>query len=261
MNIRSILTILLTLICLESFSQSIFSILRLDDAIEIKSDLKVTEMTISTTFFDKRQAKIKKDSVVLNDKNKIVSELQFQENEVLETRFSRTLDASGTKILTTKNERWHAVLGYTSETAIYEYDQNGYIIKITIQDQNNQIIRTTIVKNNVNGHPIELKPNIGNPNPYITETAEYDYPNNMATTKFLDDKGNVIGESQIKIDLSIKDLRNSKYDTYGNLLLSGKYSYEYKYDNQQNWTTKTIYKSEGRKLQKYQVLTRKIKYE
>jgi hypothetical protein len=49
------------------------------------------------------------------------------------------------------------LFGYSAETATYKYDNNGYMIKITDRNKNNQIIRETFLKNNDNGHLIELK--------------------------------------------------------------------------------------------------------
>jgi len=260
MNIRTTIIILLTFVSLESFSQSIFSALRHDDAIDLRTDSKVKELTKTTTFFNKSGTETKKDIIVVNHKNKITSELRYGENGKLETRLSRSFDSTGTRSLQRKIERWHPVIGYSSEIATYEYDENGFMIKITDRNKNNQIIRETFLKNNENGHPIELKLNTGNSNSYGTEIAEYDYPNNQAITKVLDDNGKVISESKHKIDFSIKGSDNSEYDENGNLLKSGKYEYEYKYDKKLNWKKKIMYKTENGKKRKYQVLTRKIKY-
>ncbi len=187
--------------------------------------------------------------------------MRFGEGDKLETRLTRSFDSTGTRSLQRKIEHWHPVIGYSSETATYEYDENGFMIKVTDRNKNNQIIRETFLKNNENGHPIELKLNTGNSNSYGTEIAEYDYPNNMVITKVLDDNGKIISKSKHKIDFSIKDLDNEEYDENGNLIKSDNYYYEYKYDKKLNWVKKTIYKTENGKLKKYQVLIRKIKYE
>jgi signal peptidase I len=76
-----------------------------------------------------------------------------------------------------------------------------------------------------------------------------------------DDNGKIISESKHKIDFSIKDLDGSEYDENGNLIKSKNYEYEYKYDKNLNWKKKVIYKVVNGKRKKYQVLTRKIKYE
>jgi YD repeat-containing protein len=261
MNIRTTFIILLTLVYFESFSQSIFSALRHDDAIDLRTDSKVKEITKTTIFYNKSGTETKKDIIVVNQQNKITSELRYGENGKLETRLSRTFDSTGIRSLQRKIERWHPVIGYTSEIATYEYDENGFMIKITDRNQNNQIIRETFLKNNEKGHPIELKLNTGNSNSYGIEVAEYDYSNNMAFTKVLDDNGKTLSESKHKIDFSIKDLDNSEYDENGNLIKSKNYEYEYKYDKKLNWKKKTIYKIENGKRKKHQVLTRKIKYE
>ena len=261
MNIRTTFIILLTFVCFESFSQSIFSALRHDNAIDLRTDSKVKELTKTTIFYNKSGTETKKDIIVVNKLNKITSELRYGENGKLETRLSRTFDSTGIRSLQRKIERWHSVIGYSAKTATYEYDENGFMVKITDRNKNNQIIRETFLKNNENGHPIELKLNTGNSISYGTEVAEYDYPNNKAITKVLDDNGKIISESKHKIDFSIKDLDNSEYDENGNLLKSGKYEYEYKYDKKLNWKKKIMYKTENGKRRKYQVLTRKIKYE
>ena len=261
MDIRTTLILLFILFCFETYSQSIFSALRHDNSIDLRTDSKVKEITKKTVFYNKSGTETKKDIITVNHLNKITSELRYDENGKLETRLTRIFDSTGIRSLKRKIERWHPVIGYSSETATYEYDENGHMIKITDRNQNNQIIRETFLKNNENGHPIELKLNTGNSKSYGTEIAEYDYPNNLAITKVLDDNGKIISESKHKIDFSIKDLDISEYDENGNLIKSKNYEYEYKYDKNLNWKKKTIYKIENGKRNKYQVLTRKIKYE
>ncbi len=260
MNIRKVILIILTFVCFESFSQSIFSALRHDDAIDLRTDSRVKEITKTTVFYNKSGTETKKDIIVVNHLNKITSELRYNKNGKLETRLSRTFDSSGIRSLQRKIERWHPVMGYSSETATYEYDENGFMIKITDRNQNNRVIRETYLKNNEKGHPTELKLSTGNSKSYGIEVAEYDYENNKVITKVLDDYGKVLSESKLKIDLTIKDLQNSEYNENGNLIKSKNYEYEYKYDNNRNWKKKTIYKIENGKRKKYQVLTRKIKY-
>lgn len=260
MNNGAIIFLLLTMICFESFSQSIYSALRHDDAIDLKINSKVKKLTNTTTFYNKNGTETKKDIIVVNHQNKITSESRYDENGILETRLSWTFDSTGTRSLRRKFERWHPVTGFSSETATYEYDQNGFLIKITDRNINNQIIRETSLKNNDKGYPIELKLTTGNSSSYGIEVADYDYSNNQVITKVLDDNGKILSERKHKIDHSIKDL-NSEYDGYGNLIKSKNYEYEYKYDKKLNWTKQTIYKIENGKQKKYQVLTRKIKYE
>jgi hypothetical protein len=260
MNIRNTILLLLVFVCFESFSQNIFSALRHDNVIDLKSDSKVTKLIKTTTFYNKNGTQTKKDIIVLNHQNRITSELRYGENGKLETRLSTVFDSTGTRSLKRKIERWHPVIGYSTETATYEYDENGFMTKIVDLNKNNQLIRETFLKNNIKGHPVELKLYTGNSNSYGIEIAEYDYQNNQAITKVLDDYGKVISESKIKIDFSIKDLDNSEYDENRNLLKSKNYECEYKYDKKLNWTKKIIYKIENGKRRKYQVLTRKIKY-
>lgn len=149
------------------------------------------------------QTETKKDIIVVNQHNKIITELRYGENGKLETRLSRTFDSTGTRSLKRRIERWHPVIGYSAETATYEYDDNGYMIKITDRNKNNQIIRETFLKNNDNGHLIELKLTTGNSNSYGTEIAEYDYLNNKVITK------------AERIEFKIKQIKS--FDGEGNL--------------------------------------------
>ena len=150
-------------------------------------------------------------------------------------------------------------MGYSVKTAHYNYDEYGYLIKIENKNQDDILYQETRITNNENGDPIELIVTTANSDQIGKEVATYDYPNNRALTRVLDNNGEVISESSITIDFSVQ-MNNNTYNEYGDLIKSNKYEYEYKYDKLNNWTKKTIFKIVDGKRTRYQSIARKIKY-
>src|SRR5690606_19405540 len=160
------------------YCQSIFSALHIDRELELRKDILVNEITTEITFYNKDNIEKKKEITSLNSKNKIVSELRYDSEGKLKEKLIRIYDSTGTKTISRKIERWHPMFGYSSETAFYDYDEKGFLIKVTDKDQNNKVISETTIKNNENGNPVELKLKTSNNIDYGIEIAEYDYLNN-----------------------------------------------------------------------------------
>jgi hypothetical protein len=177
----------------------------------------------------------------------------------LEARLTYTYDTSGLHSLAREFERW-TKLGYSSETAFYEYDSNWYLMKVTDKTDNGMTIQETILTNNEMGNPTKLELFDGNRNTYGIELATYDYAANKAYTEVRDNRGNSLSRDTITINFEIKVESGNKYNVNGDVVESSKYFYEYEYDDFGNWTTMKIFRNVHGKKQKDRVFKRKLKY-
>ncbi|MFD2563716.1 hypothetical protein [Aquimarina rubra] len=254
------ITLLFTLLCFQGFSQNIYSTLLHDKGADILANTKVTQITTTITSFTEYGVETKKDVTELNEHHKIASKLRYNDKDSLESKLIRSFDKSGTKSTAAKRETWNKLLGYSSETSKYQYDENGHLIKVIESNNYDIIMREVYIKNNEKGHPISIELRTPESKPIgILETAEYDYSNNTVITKLLDPLGNVLTQAKLIIDGSSIKKENS-YSQNIDLIEPHLYEYEYTYDEQKNWVEKTIYKVENGKRNKHQILTRKIKY-
>lgn len=241
------------------YSQSIFSALHIDSDLELRKNILVSEITTEITFFNQNNIERKKEITSLNSKNKIITELRYDSEDNLKERLTRIHDSTGTKSISRKIERWHPIVGYSSETAFYDYDEKGFLIKVIDKNQNNKIIRETTIINNEKGNPIELKLKTDSNVDFGIEIAEYDYLNNSVITKVFDKNGKIISTNNGKIDYSKKE-ENDIINEYGDVIKSEDYEYEFKYDKKGNWTTQVRYKIIGGKRIKNAEFRRKLKY-
>lgn len=241
------------------YSQSIFSALHIDSDLELRKNILVSEITTEITFFNQNNIERKKEITSLNSKNKIITELRYDSEDNLKERLTRIHDSTATKSISRKIERWHPIVGYSSETAFYKYDEKGFLIKVIDKNQNNKIIRETTIINNEKGNPIELKLKTDSNVDFGIEIAEYDYLNNSVITKVFDKNGKIISTNNGKIDYSKKE-ENDIINEYGDVIKSEDYEYEFKYDKKGNWTTQVRYKIIGGKRIKNAEFRRKLKY-
>lgn len=241
------------------FSQNIFSALHHDGNIDLRKNSAVSEITTEITFYNQKNIEKKKEITSLNLKNKVIAELRYNAEGKLSERLTIIHDSTGTKSLSRKIERWHPIIGYSSETAFYEYDEKGFLIKVTDKSQNQVVIRESTIKNNENGNPIELKLKTDNDYDYGVEIAEYDYLNNKATLKVFNQNGKLLSTNTAKIDFSINE-KTDVINEYGDVTKSEDYEFDFKYDKKGNWTTQIRYKTIDGKRIKNAEFKRKINY-
>lgn len=259
MKIISILLFVLLSIVNNIYSQSIYSALHLDSDLDLRKDILVSQISTEITFYNQNNIERKREITSLNSKFKIVSELRYDSDGNLKERLTRMHDSTETKSTSSKIERWHPIIGYSSETAFYEYDHKGFLIKIATRNQDNKIIRETHIINNEKGNPIELKLKTDSNVHFGNEIAEYDYLKNSVTTKVLDKNGKSISTNKAKIDFTKKD-ENEIVNEYGEIIKSKDYEFEYKYDKNGNWIAQVRYKIVNGKRIKNAEFKRKIKY-
>jgi YD repeat-containing protein len=242
-----------------SFSQQIYSALEHDKGFEVRENSKIKEVITDITFFNQNSTRTQKNITTLNVKNKILTELRYDNEGILTDKLFFQYDSTNMKCIASKYERWHKVIGYTAEITIFDYDANGYLVKITTTDQFKKLLRQTTLKNNEKGLPIELILETNSGEDFGKETAEYDYAKNIAYTKVLDKYGNELSKSEHKINSSIP-YKGDVLNAFGDLLKSTIWEFEYTYDINHNWTKQVRYRLVDGKRMPNAEFKRKIKY-
>jgi len=240
-------------------SQSIFSALRHDDNLELRDSVDVSEITTEIKFYNENNIEQKKETTVVNSNNKLVTEQRYNDDFRLTERISFLYDSTQTKSLSRKFEKWHPIIGYSFETANYEYDQSGFLIKVIDKNKAGKIFRETSIKNDDRGNPIELKLTEFNNVDYGMETAEYNYEDNSVVIKVSDSEGNVLSTNTMRIDYSRKG-KNDIINEFGDLIKYDDYEFDFKYDKWGNWIKQIRYKIIKGKKQKNAEFNRRIKY-
>ncbi len=251
--------IVTSLLTTRTYSQNIYSAIQhnRDEEIRDKVPIEVLEENI---FFNSTGREIKKNKKKLNSKKKVLTEERFGQDGKLEARLTYTYDSSGLHSLTRKFERW-TNLGYRSETAFYEYDNNWYLVKVTDKTDTGKKIQETILTNNEKGNPTQLELLDGNGNTYGIELATYDYTANRAYTEIKNSRGNSLSRDTLTINNEIRSVTdNNKYNDKGDLVESQKYFYEYEYDEFGNWITMKIFRNVKGKKKNDRIFKRKFKY-
>lgn len=242
--------------------QNIYTALHINRPESFRTNKAINEVQEENLFINSSGQEIKKAKKILNKNYLVQTEERFDDQGKLTDRLKRTFDSLGQKTVSRQFERWN-ILGYSLETAFYEYDVTGHLTKMTDKNSMGQIIQQAIVTNNNQGHPIKLELYDGNGNLYGTEVATYNYLTNRVLTEVKDKNGKTLSSDSITIDFNkSKDFprQGDIFNEYGDLVSSQKYVYERKYDEYGNWTVETIYKMVNGKKRKDRVFKRKIKY-
>lgn len=259
MNNKNFILIAFIMLFEISFSQNIYSALQHDKGFDLRENSKVIQVTTDIIFYNKSGQEIKKNITTLNSKNKILSELRYDNENNLTDRLTWVYDSTNTKSIANKFERWHKLIGYTCELTSYEYDSKGFLTTVITKNQFKKLLRETTLINNEKGLPIELTLKTDSNIDFGIEIAEYEFEKNIVFTKVLDKNGKTISKSQYKIDNSIisgSEIVNEQ----GHIIKSENYVFEYKYDKNNNWVKQKRYKIEfGKKILNAE-FKRKIKY-
>ncbi|MCB0843707.1 MAG: hypothetical protein KDD63_00680 [Bacteroidetes bacterium] len=240
------------------FSQNIYSALH-HNREEDFGETFPREVIEKNTFYNPSGIEINKNKKKLNDQKKLLIEERFNEEGKLEARLIFTYDSTGRHSLNRKFERWTS-FGYVSETAFYEYDQNGFLTKVTDKADNGNIIQQTVLINNEKGNPVRLELYDGIGNLLGVETATYNYETNQAYTAVLNQDGGILSQDTMTISFAIKESSEDTYNEKGDLIKSKRYIYEYKYDDFGNWIVMKIYENVDDKKIRDRVFKRKLRY-
>lgn len=254
---KKVLLITILLTSYLTYSQNIYSALHHNRAEDVTEKIPF-EISEENIFFNASGKEITKNKKKLNSTKKVLTEERFGSDGKLQARLTYTYDSSGLHSLTRKFERW-TNLGYSSETAFYEYDNNWYLIKVTDKTDKGKTIQETKLINNSKGDPVRLELFDGNSNVYGIELAVYDYTTNKAYTEVQGSQGNSLSRDTLTINFEIMNASN-KYNDKGDLIESPKYFYEYEYDDFGNWTTEKIFKNVKGKKKMDRIFKRKFRY-
>lgn len=236
------------------FSQGILTSLHKDNnKVEIKENAIVEEIESEIIFYGKFDESFKKNISKYNSENRLISEVGYDKNGKLINRYFIQYDSTNTKSVTIKIERRNNI-SYKN----FEYDNYGFLVKISEKNANNDIIVTTEFKNNNEGYPMESVTNNYNSNSNFIETADYDLENNIVIITTVNTNGGVRKFAD-KIN-KLKKYPEDEINKYGDIIKTEDSEFEYKYDKFNNWIEKIEFRVTNGIRQKYSSIKRKIKY-
>ncbi|MFD2602412.1 hypothetical protein [Flavobacterium suzhouense] len=251
---------ILYFLCTSVSAQSIYTALHHDSPDDLRKGISVSEITENSIIYDASGAKVTKKEVTLfNNQNRVTSEVRYDDSGKMTDRLTFMYDSTGVKKLARKFEHLINAKGFASETAFYEYDNNGFFIGVIDKNQQGKVVSTTKIINNEKGYPIELKVTTDRTDDFGKEVAEYDFQSNSVMITSIGPRGNVISTHKAKIDDSIYD-KDEVVNENGDLVKSDEYYYKYVYDKNLNWIKQTRYKIVNGKQVKDAEFTRNIKY-
>ena len=248
-------------------AQSIYTVLRSTDETPNKGRFKVIEESKAFYLVSgiKRESRVSK----YNENQQLLVEKRYDKQGDLIVELIFGYDR-GLKV----NRKYSVKIAgdFSTEFNAYIYSEQNHLIGIVYYDSDSVVTRQAALVNNENGHPIQLSQFRGEVLMGIEE-ARYDYSNNRVFVRVLNKSGDLISEVDYPIDLKVKNPMFT-YDEIGNLIASPRnfnktdekyYFRKYKYDDNGNWTTMTIYVADKRgdkyvNLAKDRVFKRKITY-
>lgn len=235
------------------YGQGILNSLHNNEKADIRDTVFVEEIESEIIFYGKFDNTFKKNISKYNSKNRLISEIGYDKNGKLVNRYFIEYDSTNTKKISLKIERKNGTIH-----KIFEYDSNGFLIKISEKNTNNDVIVTTEFKNDDKGYPMESITNNYNSNSKFIETADYDFTKNKILISNFNSNGSKLSHTD-KIDIQ-KKYPNDIINKFGDIIKTENVEYEYKYDKLNNWIEKTEYKIINGIRQKYSSIKRKIKY-
>ena len=246
---------ILTLLILSTnvFSQEILTSLHNNNKAEVRDDIFVEEIESEIIFYGKFDNTYKKNISKYNSTNRLISEIGYDKNGLLLNCYFIEYDSTNTKKTLIKIQRKNSTY-YKN----YEYDNKGFLIKISEMNANKDVIVSIEFKNNNEGYPLESLTNNYVSNSLDKETAEYYMDNNLVIISTVNSNGG-IREYANKINKLKKDPED-KINNQGDIIKTENTEYEYKYDKLNNWIEKTEFKIINGIRQKYSTIKRKIKY-
>lgn len=256
MKFSTLLT--LFLFSLSVYSQSINSYLNSEERTDFRSEKLVEEVKIDQLFYNSSGIETKIEVISYNFQNKDIISNRYDENKILKQRLTRLYDATGTRIISTRLDNWHSLIGHFYDTKYYYYDTNGFLSKIFEKDSNNNIIRQTFIINNEKGNPLELSIVEGD-QIIAKETAEYNYEQNEVVIKYFTGSDELLNTDLRRISYTERE-SNDIINEYGDIVKTNAYQNNIKYDKYGNWIKKVYFKIENGKLVKKTQQVRSIKY-
>lgn len=233
-------------------SQSLYTELHLNDDREYHFG-KAKQIIEENTFYTSSYTHTEKNVKTFDAAGMLLTEERYDQEGILTAKLTYTNDTTRHLKLSRVFERW-LKYGRSKETAIYKYDERGFLVTSTDSNATGKIIDIAKMTNNSKGDPIEL--NLFNANNELLgkETAEYNYDKNTVVISVFKNDGTKLTADTSKIrftpDTISKEDKNN-YTQYNDILsytsknVNGSitlFECEYQYDSKGNWIEQKIYK-------------------
>jgi len=236
------------------------------------NDTTITEIVETKTYFEKSGTSTYKRTYYSNPKGFITKIVGLDTEGKLSTRMSYEY-GNFDNLIQIKDEKWNYSLGYSFITTNFHFGSSGLEGIETIGNEGK--IESKSIVQTENGYPIKITSYNRDSSLIGYETAEYNYYKNEVLIKVYNSQGNLIGKT-IVLKLNLSNDSNFKVDgviknEFGDITQELKpkclscdelvtYKYEYKYDDNKNWTSMVTYKGEGVGTEKILKEKRNIKY-
>lgn len=236
------------------------------------NDSTITEIVETKTYFEKSGTSTYKRTYYYNSKGFVTKMVGLDTEGKLSTRMSYEYD-NFDNLIQIKDEKWNHSLGYSLITTNFYYDSLNLINIETIGNEGK--IECKSIVQTENRYPVKITSYNPDSSLIGSEIAEYNYDKNEVLIKVYNSQGILIGKT-IVLKLNLSKNSNFKVDgviknEFGDIIQELKpkclscdelvtYKYEYKYDDNKNWTSKVTYKDEGVSKEKILKEKRNLKY-
>ncbi|MDX8339796.1 hypothetical protein SLH46_11415 [Draconibacterium sp. IB214405] len=236
------------------------------------NDTTITEIVETIRYFDSSGTSTYKRTHYYNSKGFITKMVGLDAEGKLSTRMSYDYDVLD-NLIEIKDEKWNHSLGYSLITTRFNFESRDLKEIVTIGNNGSTASRSIV--NTENGYPIKITSYDCDNSLIGYEIAEYNYDKNEVLIKVFNGQGSIIGKT-IDLKLNLNDDDNFKEEgvtknNFGDIIQELKpeclscddmlvHKYEYKYDDHNNWVSKSSYRVINGKTEKVLKIRRKIKY-
>jgi len=231
-----------------SNAQNIFSALHSKEIREYKYG-RPQQIVETNTFYSSNNTQVDKNIKTFDNAGMPFTEERYDETGKINAKLTYINDTINHLCLRRIFERWTNER-YSKETAIYAYDNQNFLIRITDVDANGNATMVSELVNNDKGNPIELHLFDGRGRSFGIEKATYFYDRNIAVTTVFSNDGRNLSSDSLEIDFNRTD-SSGNYNEHGDAIsyssrnLDGSrtlFESEYIYDNMGNCIDEKIYK-------------------
>jgi hypothetical protein len=236
------------------------------------NDTTITEIVETKTYFEKSGTSTYKRSYYYNSKGFITKMVGLDTEGKLSTRMSYEYD-NFNNLIQIKDEKWNHSLGYSLITTNFYFDSLNLVRIVTIGNEGK--IECKSIVQTENGYPVKITSYNRDSSLIGYEIADYKYDKNDVSIKVYNSHGIQIGKT-IDLKLNLSNDCNFKVEgviknEFGDIIQEIKpkclscdqlatFKYDYKYDDNKNWTSKVTYKDDGWIIEKILKEKRNIKY-
>lgn len=239
---------------LRGAAQNIYTVLHLNESMDYKARRPRRIIERDKFFYSPDSPDFEKIVKTYDDAGMLIRVESYNRFGDLTARRRLGNDTTRRLILADTTERWTA-LGYQEETAAYNYDDAGYLTRITDKDGYDKITDTYALTNNDRGNPISMTGYGPGGQVLGRETGEYRYDVNRVYVRVFSTDGRLLSTDTLKIslrDASLHPAPGEQFNDQGdithsvNIRLDGtveSFQEEYVYDPYGNCTLEKIYRA------------------